>query len=109
MALTIRDTADPGGRICMEQKLVVHKKDGRIYKGVTQDFDPHREAFHFLPAEGGGIPIRMELAEMKALFWVRDYIGNRQYVARHSFDTSDRPGERTPRTTTSVSSWSGRR
>ncbi len=79
----------------MEQKLVVHLKDGTIYKGVTQDFDPHREAFHFLPAEGGGIPIRMELAKMKALFWVKDYIGNRQYVARQSFDKGDRPVERT--------------
>jgi hypothetical protein len=78
----------------MEQKLVVHKTDGKIYKGVTQDFDPDREAFHFLPAEGGGIPIRMELSEMKALFWVKDYIGNRQFVARHSFDQIDRPGER---------------
>ena len=79
----------------MEQKLVVHKRDGRVYKGVTQDFDPHREFFHFLPGEGGGIPIRMELAEMKALFWVKDYIGNRQYVARHSFEKSDPPRERT--------------
>ena len=79
----------------MEQKLVVHMKDGTIYKGVTQDFDPQREAFHFLPAEGGGIPIRMELTAMKALFWVKDYIGNRQYVARQSFDKGDRPVERT--------------
>ena len=79
----------------MEQKLVVHMKDGTIHKGVTQDFDPQREAFHFLPAEGGGIPVRMELVAMKALFWVKDYIGNRQYVARHSFDQADRPGERT--------------
>ncbi len=79
----------------MEQKLVVHKKDGTIYKGVTQDFDPHREAFHFLPAEGGGIPVRMELAEMKALFWVKDYIGNRQHVSQHSFAKVDRAAERT--------------
>ena len=79
----------------MEQKLVVHKNDGTVHKGVTQDFDPHREAFHFLPAEGGGIPIRMELAETKALFWVKDYIGNRQYVARQSFEQGPRSGERT--------------
>ncbi len=79
----------------MEQKLVVHKRDGSVYKGVTQDFDPQSEVFHFLPGEGGGIPLRMELTEMKALFWVKDYIGNRQHVARQSFDKADRPGERT--------------
>lgn len=70
----------------MEQKLVVHRKDGAIYKGVTQDFDPQREEFHFLPAEGGGIPMRMRIDDMKALFWVRDYLGNRQFVARRAFD-----------------------
>ena len=32
---------------------------------------------------------------MKALFWVKDYIGNRQFVARQSFDQADQPGQRT--------------
>jgi hypothetical protein len=73
----------------MEQKLVVHKKDGTIYKGITQDFDPEREEFHFLPAEGGGIPIRMRVDDMKALFWVKDYLGNRQFVARRGFAEAD--------------------
>jgi hypothetical protein len=70
----------------MEQKLVVHKKDGTIYKGITQDFDPDREDFHFLPGEGGGIPMQIRVDEMKALFWVKDYLGNRQFVARRAFD-----------------------
>jgi len=70
----------------MEQKLVVHKKDGSIFKGITQDFDPGRDDFHFLPAEGGGIPMLMRVTEMKALFWVKDYLGNRQFVARRAFD-----------------------
>jgi hypothetical protein len=70
----------------MEQKLVVHKKDGTIFKGITQDFDPGRADFHFLPAEGGGIPMLMRIDEMKALFWVKDYLGNRQFVARRAFE-----------------------
>ena len=73
----------------MEQKLVVHKKDGTIYKGITQDFDPGHEEFHFLPAEGGGVPLRMRVDEMKALFWVRDYLGNRQFVAEREFDDAE--------------------
>jgi hypothetical protein len=73
----------------MEQKLVVHTKDGTIYKGITQDFDPGHEEFHFLPAEGGGVPMRMRVDEMKALFWVKDYLGNRQFVADRSFDGAD--------------------
>ena len=70
----------------MEQKLVVHKQDGSIFKGITQDFEPGRDEFHFLPAEGGGIPILMRVSEMKALFWVKDFLGNRQFVARRAFD-----------------------
>jgi hypothetical protein len=69
----------------MEQKLVVHKKDGAIHKGVTHDFDPETEEFHFLPAEGGGVPVLMRVEEMKALFWVKDYLGNRQFVAQREF------------------------
>lgn len=72
----------------MEQKLVVHRKDGTIFKGITQDFDPERAEFHFLPAEGGGIPLIMRVDDMKALFWVRDYLGNREFVARRAFGPS---------------------
>lgn len=70
----------------MEQKLVVHTKAGTIHKGITQDFDPEQASFHFLSAEGGGVPVKMELDEMKALFWVRDYLGNRHFVPRRSFE-----------------------
>ena len=69
----------------MEQKLVVHTKDGKIHKGITQDFDPSRDEFHVLPAEGGGIPMLLQVSGMKALFWVKDYLGNREFVARREF------------------------
>jgi hypothetical protein len=70
----------------MEQKIVVHTKDGGVHKGITNDFDPDRDVFHFLPAEGGGVPKRFRLDELKALFWVKDYLGNRDFVARQAFD-----------------------
>lgn len=78
----------------MENKLVVHLKDGRIFKGVTQDFRPSQEAFHLLPAEGGGVPLKIRLEEMKALFYVKDYMGNRDFVARRQFDEARRAGKR---------------
>jgi hypothetical protein len=70
----------------MEQKIVVHTKEGKIFKGVTQDFEPERESFHFLPHEGGGVPVRFRVDELKALFWVRDYLGNRHFVPRRNFE-----------------------
>lgn len=78
----------------MENKIVVHMKDGKIHKGVTQDFLPSREVFHLLPAEGGGVPMKVRLEEMKALFYVKDYIGNRDFVARRQFDEAKKAGRR---------------
>jgi hypothetical protein len=68
-----------------EHKIVVHLKDGTIRKGVTHDFDPEGENFHLLPAEGGGVPRRVGIDDMKALFYVKDYLGNRDFVARRQF------------------------
>ena len=78
----------------MENKMVVHMKDGTIHKGVTQDFSPDEELFHLLPGEGGGLPLRLRLDELKALFYVKDYIGNRDFVARRKFDEARASAQR---------------
>ena len=78
----------------MENKIVVHLKDGTVHKGVTQDFEPSRDTFHLLPAEGGGVPRRISLVDMKALFYVKDYVGNRDFVARRQFDEAQRSGRK---------------
>ena len=78
----------------MENKIVVHLKDGTIHKGVTNDFRPEERLFHLLPAEGGGIPVRIVIEDMKALFYVKDYMGNRDFVARRQFDEARRSGRK---------------
>ena len=57
-----------------ERKIVVHMVGGTIHKGITLDFGPDRSDFHLLPAEGGGVPVRIRVGEMKALFYVKDYL-----------------------------------
>lgn len=69
----------------MENKIVAHMLDGKIHKGVTHDFNPEIPEFHVLPAEGGGVPVRVAAENMKALFYVKDYLGNRDFVARKQF------------------------
>ena len=76
----------------MEQKIVVNMRGGAVHKGVTHDFSPKNEVFHVLPAEGGGVPVRVQMQDMKAMFWVRDYLGNREFVARREFNP-DRAAE----------------
>ncbi len=78
----------------MENKIVVHMKDGKIHKGVTHDFGPALDTFHLLPAEGGGVPVKVAMDDMKALFYVKDYIGNRDYVARQQFDAAREAGRK---------------
>lgn len=78
----------------MENKIVVHLNNGEIKKGLTHDFNPGMESFHLLPAEGGGVPVRISLEGMKALFYVKDYIGNRDFVARNAFDEAQRAKRR---------------
>ncbi len=78
----------------MENRVVVHMRDGVIHKGVTQGFDPAKETFYLLPAEGGGVPVKVRIEEMKALFYVKDYLGNRDFVARQEFDRAKREGTR---------------
>ena len=74
----------------MENKVVVHLKEGKILKGVTHDFTPDCESFHLLPGEGGGVPVRVGVDDMKALFYVKDYMGNRDFVARRQFAEAQR-------------------
>lgn len=62
-----------------ENKIVAHTREGKVVKGLTHDFDPAREVFHVLPAEGGGVPVRVRVADLKALFYVKDWLGNRDY------------------------------
>lgn len=78
----------------MENKIVAHTADGRILKGITHDFDPTRESFHLLPAEGGGVPLRLALAELKGLFYVRDFLGNRAYNPPPGFGPAPQRGKK---------------
>jgi hypothetical protein len=56
-------------------KVVAHFGDGRLLKGSTQNFLPTRTAFHVLPA-GGGAVVEVRSQELKALFFVKDFVGN---------------------------------
>jgi small nuclear ribonucleoprotein (snRNP)-like protein len=78
----------------MEHKVVVHMVDGKIHKGLTRNFDPEADSFYLLPAEGGGVPVRIEMDRLKALFWVKDYVGNSDFVGRRDFEEVARSGKR---------------
>jgi len=66
----------------MEEKVVAHLKNGKTLRGLTQDFHPGTDSFHVLPSEGGGMPTSIRLAELKALFYVKEWGAARRSVER---------------------------
>jgi hypothetical protein len=77
-------------------KVVARYQDGRVLKGLTFDFAPNRQAFHLNPvgASSGDKPILVNLNELKAIFFVKDFIGDSQHDDRKEFDPSRRPAGR---------------
>lgn len=77
-------------------KVVVRYADGRVVKGVTADFFPAKAFFHVAVADApaGTDPVEIRTVELKALFFVKDYAGNPEYVERKEFDPSHPPAGR---------------
>ena len=78
-------------------KIVVKFKDGKIVKGWSTDFGPNKEIFHLHPLEEYGKDIiEIEISSLKAIFFVKDYKGNKNYEKVRTFDSSPRgiPTER---------------
>ena len=64
----------------MLHKVVVRYKNGTVVKGTTSDFAPNRTTFtlnHEPPAAGA--PATISYDELKAIFFVRSFEGNREY------------------------------
>lgn len=68
-------------------KLVVRYADGGLVKGFSHDFHPSRGHFHLASLVGNvvGPPIFIPMERLKAIFFVRDFDGNAEYVERKWF------------------------
>jgi hypothetical protein len=87
-AAGLRRTDDDASATARWQKIVVRYKDGRLFKGFTHDFHPTRAHFAIWPSinapqhEG----IQVPLAGLKAVFFVRDFRGDAEYVEDKHFE-----------------------
>jgi hypothetical protein len=78
-------------------KIVVKFKDGRIIKGWTTDFKPNKEIFHLHSMEEDNNEISViEVSSLKAVFFVKDLTGNKNYKKVRTFDGAPKgiPSER---------------
>jgi len=64
----------------MLHKVVVRYKNGTVAKGTTSDFAPNRTTFTLKrdPPMAGG-PAIISFDELKAIFFVHSFQGNREY------------------------------
>ena len=76
----------------IQNRIVVRYQDGRILKGYTGDFLPTKVAFHLTPldAPASTKPTLVRVAELKAVFFVKDLVGNPAHRERLEFRT-DKP------------------
>lgn len=58
-------------------KVVARYRDGKILKGKTSNFSPMRNYFH-LETLSGDI-VQVNVSQLKAVFFVKDFIGNKDY------------------------------
>jgi hypothetical protein len=62
-------------------RLVVRFRDGRVLKGYAGDFDPDRASFHLaLAGEATEEVARVEMSDLKAVFFVRSLEGDPGYT-----------------------------
>lgn len=76
--------------------VVARFQNGSMVKGSTQDFYPERPIFHVVP-RGATQAVNIRMSELKAVFFVRDLLGNRLRNKQRDFPTADpspAPGRR---------------
>ncbi|OGP91051.1 MAG: hypothetical protein A2031_09055 [Deltaproteobacteria bacterium RBG_19FT_COMBO_43_11] len=72
----------------IQNKIVVRYQDGRLLKGITNDFFPNKDLFHIVPMEApsGSKPLELRTTDLKALFFVKGFSGNPDYNDKKEFD-----------------------
>ena len=76
--------------------VVARYQDGRTVKGLTNDFLPAKSVFHILPegSSPAAKPVEMVVSELKAVFFVKDLIGNPSHKKVNEFDPAKPPAGR---------------
>jgi len=76
-------------------KIVARYINGKVIKGLTQDFFPNKDRFHLqFVGKSTAEASEIDLKDLKAVFFVRDYIGDYQYDERKSYTEGEKASGR---------------
>ena len=80
----------------MQNKIVVRYVNGETHKGFTADFMPNKDIFHLTPQDTapGSPQLTINTRDCKAIFFVKDFAGNKEYNDRKDFDPAKTVGGR---------------
>jgi hypothetical protein len=80
-----------GRNFKVQNKIVARYQDGRVLKGYTSNFMPNKDVFHLVPldAPAGSKPLDVYVNVLKAVFFVKDFAGNKQYQEKKTFNTAN--------------------
>jgi len=67
-------------------RLIARYRDGRVLKGSASDFAPGKASFHMSSMDDPTVITEVIIAELKALFFVKDFFGDPNHVYRNDFD-----------------------
>jgi len=83
---------EKGGKM-EPSKVVVRFRDGKIVKGYTRNFFPNKPTFHVHPRNATNPDELLEISidDLKAVFFVRDFLGNRTHKERKKVSLEDKP------------------
>jgi hypothetical protein len=72
-------------------RVVVRFNDGRMLKGYTHDFLPEKDLFHLAEdtASATGGVHEVKVPDLKAVFFVKTFNGNKDYNEKKSFKEID--------------------
>jgi small nuclear ribonucleoprotein (snRNP)-like protein len=75
------------------EKVVLHLIGGRILKGTLTSFDPASPTVRLRLFQGSDL-MEISIAETKAIFYVKNFEGNRQYREKKKFGIAGNRGKR---------------
>ena len=89
----LRHPAGNGGNLLEPSKIVVRYLNGTTVKGFTQNFFPNKPVFHITPleSEAGKNPVEVSLDQLKAIFFVRDFVGDKTFQEKKQLSEGEKP------------------
>jgi hypothetical protein len=67
------------------QRVVARFRTGHVVRGYTNDFHPSKPHLHLTPEDRTGEPMFVAVAQLKAVFFVRDFVGDPNRVDKSDF------------------------